>query len=237
MKKQWILGAVVVIFVVYLWVWCFKGYSIRQVSALAEMPITVIIDPGHGGIDGGASTADGVRESQINLEISLKVDALLVFCGFQTKLIRDSDISIHESDAQTISAQKISDLKQRVQMVNDTNKGVLLSIHQNTFPETKYHGAQVFFSQTDTSQNWAEITQNALTTLVDSANTRQAKASTQVYLMDNIQCPGILVECGFLSNPEEAQLLQQADYQRKLALAMVDGLSQWQQEGREHHEV
>lgn len=237
MKPWEILGA---IFALAICIGLYMGSQravAQQVAELDAMPITVVIDAGHGGMDGGAVSVSGTKESEINLEISQKTEFLLALCGFQTKMIRDSDISIHEDSAQTISEQKVSDLHQRVEIANNTTNGVLLSIHQNTFPEAQYHGAQVFYCDDSDSKSWAEWTQSSLIQQVDSDNNRQAKVASKVYLMEHITCPGILVECGFLSNETEEYNLKQPDYQIKLALAMVEGLSLWQQEGQRQNEV
>ncbi|MFI3313182.1 MAG: N-acetylmuramoyl-L-alanine amidase [Eubacteriales bacterium] len=235
MNKLEIWAAVLVIAMAIGLFYGAKQSAAEQVASLEASPIIVVIDAGHGGMDGGAVSVTGALESQINLKIAQKADYLLVFCGFNTKMIRNSDISIHEDSAQTISEQKVSDLKQRVEIVNATPKAVLLSIHQNTFPESKYHGAQVFYADTAESQSWAEWTQNSLVSNLDTTNNRKAKLSSKVYLMEHINCDGILVECGFLSNETEELNLQTDIYQTKLALAMADGLCCWQQE--ENHEV
>lgn len=237
MKKQELLAAVFAMAILIGLCFGAERAVAEQAADLAEAPITVVIDAGHGGLDGGAVSITGALESEMNLEISQKTDFLLVLCGFQTKMIRNSDISIHEDSAQTVSEKKISDLHQRVNITNETPNGVLLSIHQNTFPEGKYHGAQVFYADGADSKLWAEVTQESLITNLDTTNNRQAKLASSVYLMEHITCPGILVECGFLSNETEEYNLKQPDYQIKLALAMTEGLSHWQEEGNEEHEV
>lgn len=193
---------------------------------LSEQPAvrTVVVDPGHGGEDGGAVSASGVLESGLNLEISLKLRDLLRFLGIPVVMTREEDISIHNPESETASEKKVSDLRNRVRLVNDTPNAVLVSIHQNMFPEAQYFGAQVFYAGTGGSQALAEQLQGLFDTELDPTNHRQAKASLTVYLMKNIHCPGVLVECGFLSNPEEAQRLQTPDYQKKLAAVIAAGL-------------
>ena len=187
------------------------GYSAGMLSRTAPAfsdnnPVTVVIDAGHGGEDGGASSKSGVLESTINLEIAGITNDLLRFAGG------------------SIQQKKVSDLKNRVKFVESTPNALLLSIHQNFFPETKYHGAQVFYAKTLGSEALAEQLQATLRACVDPSNHRRAKPSQSVYLMDKISCMGVLVECGFLSNEPEAERLTQKDYQQRLAGAICGAL-------------
>lgn len=183
---------------------------------------TLVLDAGHGGEDGGAVSLTGVPESTLNLSIVLKLDQLLGLYGQVPVVLRTEDRSLHDESAETLREKKVSDLHNRVSAVEKTADAVLLSVHQNTFTNQKYHGAQVFFAPTDQSQDFAVAMQETLRTALDPDNARQAKAVPDtVYLMTHISCPGILVECGFLSNPEEEALLRSAAYQNKLAAAMA----------------
>lgn len=190
----------------------------------APVPLTVVIDPGHGGEDGGAVSCTGELESRINLSISLRLNDLLRLLGYRTKLTRSEDVSIYGKDAVTVSEKKVSDLRNRVRIVNETEHALLLSVHQNLFEEAQYHGAQVFYAQTSGSIQLAEAVQTALRTGLEPSNHRQTKQAQSVYLMNKIRCPGILVECGFLSNPTEEALLRSEDYQKKLTCAIASGL-------------
>lgn len=204
---------------------------------LPETPVTVILDAGHGGEDGGASTADGVLESGINLEIALRLRDLLAFAGVDTQMIRDTDTAVYSGDCRTISQKKVSDLKNRAAMVNAVENGLLVSIHQNYFEQTKYCGAQVFFAKTDGSKALAERIQQSLRENVDAANHRQCKPSQSVYLMEHIECTGVLIECGFLSNYEEAKRLQTDAYQKKLSAAICGAITEYLSEREERHEI
>lgn len=204
---------------------------------LPETSVTVILDAGHGGEDGGASTADGVLESGINLEIALRLRDLLAFAGVDTQMIRDTDTAVYSGDCRTISQKKVSDLKNRVSMVNTVENGLLVSIHQNYFEQTKYCGAQVFFAKTDGSKALAERIQQSLRENVDAANHRQCKPSQSVYLMEHIECTGVLIECGFLSNYEEAKRLQTDAYQKKLSAAICGAITEYLSEREERHEI
>lgn len=183
---------------------------------------TLILDAGHGGEDGGASTAAGEKESDINLAIVLKTRALMAFLGVEPRLTRDTDISIHSDGAQTIRQKKVSDLKNRVALVESTPNALLISVHQNHFTDPRYSGAQVFFNDGDVSQRWGEDTQEVLRQVLGPGNDREAKPMPDgIYLFDHISRPAILVECGFLSNGEEAALLCTDTYQRKIAMALA----------------
>ena len=185
----------------------------------------IVIDAGHGGEDGGAIAADGTAESGINLAIARDLDALLRFLGCETRMTRTEDAAIYSDGARTLREKKASDLKNRVALVNETPSAVLLSIHQNSLPSSRrVHGAQAFYARTEGSEALAESVQSALNAAVNQGNEKSQKAiDKSVYLMKNINCPAVLVECGFLSNTEETERLRQADYQRRLAVTVAAG--------------
>lgn len=187
---------------------------------------TIIIDAGHGGVDGGATSCTGVLESEINLEIALKLNDLMHLLGYKTTMIRTTDCSIY-TKGETIAAKKISDLKERVRIVNETQNGILVSIHQNTFSDTRYSGAQVFFPPTEGSIELAKAMQNALCETLNPTSNRKSKKASGVYLMDHIKCPGVLIECGFLSNPQEEAKLRDPQYQRNLCCVIGSCLSEF----------
>jgi len=231
-----VLAALAAVLTVAGTVAAMRSYVAREAAALEEPPLCVVIDAGHGGEDGGATSISGARESRINLEIAHRADDLLAFLGYRTRMVRTGDEAVYDSSAKTISEKKVSDLKNHVKLVGETPGALLLSIHQNTFSDGKYAGAQVFFAPTDGSQELAENVQASLRALVDPNNHRKVKRADSVYLMNHIQCPGVLVECGFLSNREEDRLLQTPDYQKKLTLAIADGIAAWVS-GKEKNEI
>ena len=190
----------------------------------------IVLDPGHGGEDGGAVSANGVRESGLNLEISLRTRDLLRFLGIPVVMTRETDLSIHSPEAVTVSEKKISDLKNRVALVSGTENPILVSIHQNMFAESKYYGTQLFYADSDPSRQLAEELQALFAAELDPSNHRRAKPCENVYLLSRISCPGVLVECGFLSNPKEEALLQSAEYQKKLAAVLAAGLFIYRQQ-------
>ena len=173
--------------------------------------------------DGGASSRSGVLESTINLEIAKRIEDLLHFAGVRTQMIRTQDVSVY-TEGGSIQQKKVSDLKNRVQMVERTPNALLLSIHQNYFPEAKYHGAQVFYAKTPGSEALAALLQQTLRTCVDPENHRREKPAEAVYLMEKVSCTAVLVECGFLSNEPEAEKLTQAQYQKQLTGAVCGAL-------------
>lgn len=184
---------------------------------------TIVIDAGHGGEDGGATSCSGRLESQFNLDIALRLNDLCHLLGYDTLMIRSTDISVY-TDGNSIAAKKASDLRQRTHIVNSTPNAILISIHQNTFSDNRYSGAQVFYAQTQGSKELAVKLQE-LFMHVDSSNHRQAKKSSNVYLMQHIQKTGVLVECGFLSNPNEEAKLRSSEYQKMLCCVIVSALS------------
>ena len=187
---------------------------------------TIIIDAGHGGEDGGAVSCTGRVESQYNLEISLRLMDLFHLMGYQTCMIRTADVSIYK-EGESLAAKKVSDLKERVRITNEIENATLISIHQNTFPDSKYRGAQVFYSTKGESRILAESLQRAFCETVNPNSHRKSKKADKIYLMEHINCTGILVECGFLSNPQEEMLLRTADYQQKLACVIAGTVSQF----------
>lgn len=190
------------------------------------LPI-IVLDPGHGGEDGGAVSPNGVPESSLNLEIGLRTRDLLRFLGLSVKMTRETDVSIYGPEAETVSEKKVSDLKNRVRLVGEQGRAILVSIHQNMFSQPQYDGAQVFYADTTGSRELAEHLQELIREKLSPQNHRQAKPALTVYLLKHVRCPGILLECGFLSNPEEERKLQSPDYQRLLAAAVSAALCQY----------
>ena len=218
-EKKWIFGYSIVLCMTLLAAY-FGSHTVTVFSE--NSPIarchTIIIDPGHGGVDGGATSCTGVLESRINLEVSLCLNDVLHLLGHQTKMIRTED-------GDTIAEKKISDLKERVRQVNETENAVLLSIHQNFFADGRYSGAQVFFANTEVSQNIAGKLQQSIVTHVNPGSRRQEKKSSGIFLMDRVRCPAVLIECGFLSNPEEECKLRSKYFQQKLSCVIAATIS------------
>lgn len=188
----------------------------------------MIIDAGHGGVDGGATSCTGFLESSYNLSISQRLSDLFHLMGWDTRMIRTTDISVY-TKGETIAQKKASDLRERVRIVNETPNGILLSIHQNHYPDSKYSGPQVFYSDSQGSRELASKLQESMTGILGVESKRTCKKSKGIYLMEHIQRPGVLIECGFLSNPAEEARLRDSEYQKRLcgviAVTVMDFLS------------
>ena len=236
-SKRWLLLAAAACCIAFLGSTAFLESQIAKpvFSASEATALTVVLDPGHGGEDGGAVSPDGVEESGLNLEIALRLQELLRFSGVKTQMTRIADVSIHQEEARTIQEKKASDLRQRVEIVNGIPGAMLLSIHQNSLPSSVVtYGAQAFWNQQAGAERLAVSIQDALNQAINTHRAKEAKpiAST-IYLMRQITAPGVLVECGFLSNPEETLRLQQAGHQCRLAVAITAGFFKGLSEGNE----
>ena len=228
-RRRWLWGAGLVCCVVLgmagiLW----AGHRVEDAPAFAaqgETMVTVIVDPGHGGVDGGASTADGVLERDLNLEVAQRVRDLLCLIGQRAVLTRTTEEDLH-TEGDTIRERKVSDTRNRVALVNGTENGLLLSIHQNSLPSSPAtRGAFVFWNRVAGAEDLAKALQDALNGSVNQGNEKEARQiPDSVYLMNHVTAPGVLVECGFLSNPAEAAALQDPAYQTRLAVAITAGV-------------
>lgn len=216
-----ICGIIVMLFVGIITDRAADAYAVFKEKGSA---VCIVVDAGHGGIDGGAVSCTGVYESQINLEIALRLNDLLHFLGFQTCMIRTEDVSVYTSGS-TIAEKKISDLKERVRVIKSIQNPIVVSIHQNYFNDSRYSGAQVFYAEN--SQDLAKITQSMFTTTINLGSKRKIKPAKGVYLMEKIECIGILVECGFLSNTTEELNLRDKTYQIKICSVIASALSQY----------
>lgn len=194
-----------------------KGVTVRN---------CVILDAGHGGVDGGAISCTGISESSINLEIALRLNDLMHLLGMRTIMIRDDDRSVY-TEGKTIATKKISDIRNRVRIVNETPNALLVSIHQNNFSDPKYYGAQVFYNNKFNSREIALQLQSAFRENLDITNKRQPQNSSGVYLMEHINCPGVLIECGFLSNVKEEAMLRDDTYQKKICSIVATTVSKY----------
>ena len=200
-----------------------------SVATEAEtVPPTLVIDAGHGGADGGAVAADGTLESDINLDIALRLEALARFWGLEPVMTRTGQDIRYPADAGSIAAKKVADQHARVGLINNTPGAVLVSIHQNNYPAAAPKGIQVFYGEKPGSDALAKLAQENLTAQLCPGNRRVASPIDRgVYLMKNVNCPAVLVECGFLSNPEELKALQSGTYRLKLAAVLLASYLQY----------
>ncbi|MBR5536313.1 MAG: N-acetylmuramoyl-L-alanine amidase [Clostridia bacterium] len=191
-----------------------------------EMQVDVILDAGHGGLDGGAVSADGVCEAPITLVVAQKTQALFGFCGKTALMTRNDDTSLGYRPDASARENKNADLHARLEIARDYPECPFVSIHLNKFSQPQYAGAQVFYG--GAGEQLAQTLQEALRTALDPENQRVCKPAPEgVFLMKNIQGPAVTVECGFLSNEEECAKLQRDDYQTKIALALVSGYERY----------
>lgn len=193
----------------------------REVSVKSNKKYKVLVDSGHGGIDPGKVGVNGAYEKDINLSIALLLKDILEDMKCEVVMTRDTDTGLYsESD----SNKKTADLKRRVELMNSENPDAIVSIHQNSFTQESSKGAQVFYqSSSEEGKKFAEIMQKHLA-ILDETNKRVAKPNSDYYILKNSTGVAIIVECGFLSNPQEAQLLIAKDYQEKVAKAVADGV-------------
>ena len=199
--------------------------------SLVALPVTnrvIVIDAGHGTPDEGAESSNGVTEAQINLKIALKVQNLLEQTGCTVILTRSDENGIYDSKSSTIKQKKVSDIKNRVKIGNQSSADIFVSIHLNKIPQQQYYGWQCFFnSKNDNSKMLAEQLQENLNDSMQKENKRVAMKLNSIYIMKNVEIPISIVECGFLSNPEEEKQLQEDEYQNRLAWGIYNGITDY----------
>ena len=221
------------LFAVYVILIILAFYNLENfsdVNASAADDMTIILDAGHGGEDGGA-VANGIIEKNINLSITKKLGALLKSAGFNVEYTRKSDTMLN-AEGSTLRERKLSDMKNRLSMFNSSEKNIVISIHQNKFTQEAYSGTQVFYSpNNENSAKLSEAIRENIVALLQPDNKRETKkADRGIYLLYNADTPAILVECGFISNAQEAQKLKDNDYQNKIAFAVFSGLLEYYNE-------
>lgn len=188
-----------------------------------SMP-TIVIDAGHGGEDGGAVSESGVLEKDINLSIANDTSALFYLLGFDVKQTRKTDIALDNGE-DTIRKRKVSDMKKRLEIFNSSKENTIISIHQNKFSESKYHGTQIFYSPNNPkSKQLADSIKYSVKGLLQPDNERECKkADSGIYLLKNTNNPAVIVECGFISNEEECKNLLDSQYQKQMAFSITAG--------------
>lgn len=205
----------------------FAGDKVRTYVSVQQENVRrnlVVLDPGHGGRDPGKVGAQGEQEKDINLAISLKVKERLEKDGMEVVMTREKDVMLADEDA---SNKKLEDLNNRIRIINERQPAVAVSIHQNSYSDASVKGAQIFyFTHSDKGKQAAEALQKELLEF-DQENTRKIKANDTYYLLKKTEVPTVIVECGFLSCPEEAALLTDEAYQEKLAEAIAKGIESW----------
>lgn len=201
-----------------------EAVSVMSVAGNSYTSLTPVIDPGHGGTDGGSVSPGGVIESGINLTICLKMEQIFAFLGTVPVMTRDSEKIDYPDSANSAKEQKTYDQKRRVEIINSVKNAVLISIHQNEYSTSSPFGAQVLYAVTPGSKEFSEYLQNSLVVTLNPSNHRLiTQIPSHIYIMKHITCPAVLIECGFLSNPSEEILLQDDVYQTKIAATVVSG--------------
>ncbi len=188
----------------------------------------ILIDPGHGGIDSGAVSKDGVMEKEINLKISNKLKNKLTKRGYKIFMTREGDNGLYTEEGR-VRKKKIEDLNNRCKLKESTKCDMFISIHLNMFPQSKYYGAQVWYSKNENSKKLAAILQNNLINDLDKNNNRKEKAALNSYkvLRCKYDIPSVLIECGFLSNAEEKNKLIKDEYQDKIAESIAKSIDKY----------
>ncbi len=211
----------------------FKTNAAEPIRTNADSPaMTVVIDPGHGGQDGGASCG-GVLEKELNLNVSLKLRDIIASNGGAAVMTREGDApDVPGANGKFV---KRDDLRYRLDVLDKADADLFISIHMNKFSEPKYSGAQVFYSQNgEESKVLGEIIQKSLRENIDPENSREAKRNESgIYILKNAKVPAALVECGFLSNPTELEKLKTEEYQQSLAEAIYKGIEEFIKQNRE----
>lgn len=216
----------------FLWLLIFLLIIIAVFSILSDLcnakedgrPLVVAIDAGHGGEDPGMVAGD-VFEKDINLSIAIKLRDRLAEKGITIIMTRTEDKSLSLEGARN---KKISDLKQRIELINNGDADLLISIHQNCYSDPDVCGAQVFFyGESEQSEQFAKLLQKNIVSYVDENNHRQAKNGKEYYILKKSKCPGVIVECGFLSCPAERTKLEDENYQKRFVDAIEQSIMQY----------
>lgn len=203
--------------------------ALRVQSGAVENKPVIVLDAGHGGMDGGA-VSGGIRESEINLAIAEKARKMLTLLGYRVVMTRETDTLLADENAKTVRQQKRSDLENRLKIMAGTPGAVGVSIHQNHFSQSYVHGAQVFYGKAEGSERLAELIQKNIAGHLQTDNRRRIKeADSSLYILcNNTGNPAVMVECGFLSNPQDAENLQREQYQGTLAFLIAASLMEYE---------
>ena len=212
--------------------WEYAGSRIKEgmdgvpASALVSDAPVIVLDAGHGGADGGCVSVNGVPEKGINLSIMQTAADTLELLGYNVKCTRNSDVSIHDQGTEGLADQKKSDMDNRLKIINGSGAALAVSIHQNQFTDPKYSGAQMFYkAESSESSRLAEVLRGKFVMHLQPDNERETKpVGSELFLIHNAECPAVMAECGFLSNPEEAAKLESPSYQRETAFTIADGI-------------
>ncbi len=206
----------------------FQKAQIKETMPTVALPVSnkvIVIDAGHGVPDEGAQSSNGTTEAETNLKIALKLQTLLEQSGSTVILTRSDENAIYDLDSKTLKQKKVSDIHNRVKIGNESSADLFISIHLNKIPQGQYWGWQCFYKEADEkSVKLAKSLQENLNDAIQKENKRVAMKLDNVYIIKHVEIPISIVECGFLSNPEEEQLLLTDEYQDKLAWGIYNGI-------------
>ncbi|WP_315118723.1 N-acetylmuramoyl-L-alanine amidase CwlD [uncultured Clostridium sp.] len=222
-NKKIVFVTIIIVFTIML------AYNMQAKTKVIDQEERIIlIDPGHGGIDGGAVSPNGTIEKDINLSISLMLKEELQKRGYKVAMTREEDNGLN-GEKGTVREKKIEDLNNRCKMKKESNCSMFISVHLNIFPQSKYYGAQVWYSGNDNSKKLASLIQSNFKQNLDQTNNRMEKAANNDYkiLRGVDEIPSVIVECGFLSNYEEEKKLKDRDYQLKIAQIIADSVNEY----------
>jgi N-acetylmuramoyl-L-alanine amidase len=226
MKKWWqkiavVFAAILLLFIIDHQVDNSDSWSTWNLPLSGKV---IVIDPGHGGVDGGADDKDDMVEKDVALNVSHNLREFLEEAGALVLMTRENDRDLADEDLKGFSRRKTQDLNRRVEFVKEAEADLLISIHLNAIPSPKWHGAQTFFHpRLEESENIAKFVQDAIRDNLENTN-RYAKAINHVYLLKSVNIPGALIEVGFLSNSSEKELLKTEEYQKKVAASIYQGV-------------
>lgn len=226
-KLKFIFSVLVVAFCALMsGVIMYYDFAAEPTAATADEYPLIIIDAGHGGFDGGAVASDGTSEKDINLNIASTLSELFRASGKQVVMTRSTDTGTEDNSADIISKRKVSDLKNRLKLINTYENAIFVSVHLNKFTTASANGTQVFYSKNHSkSRDLGQCVQNSVVSQLQKNNTRVIKqATSSTYLLHNAQIPAVIVECGFLSNKEELKKLKSDEYQKQMAYSIFCGV-------------
>ena len=226
-KAEMLIASLVLVSIIFGFLFKIdKGDYDAEAASAREM--LIILDAGHGGEDVGATGVNGVYEKDLNLSLAFILGEMLAEKGFAVVYTRSEDKLLYRETENIKGIRKISDLKNRCEIAKNYPNALFVSIHMNTFGDSKYSGLQVYYSSKNPeSEILAGAIQSSVKKELQSENNRKTKVGKDIYILENIDNPAVLIECGFLSNPEEAKKLSEKEYQKILSFSIICGIIEY----------